>query len=57
MNCLEDSDLSSSLLRKNQSVGSTVEVWLMPPTRVRILAMSCDAWFYIPFSAGKILKQ
>ena len=57
MNCLEDSDLSSSLLRKNQFVGSAVEVCLMPPTRVSILAVSCDALFCIPFATGKILKQ
>jgi len=57
MNCLEDSDLSSSLLRKNQSVGSAVEAWLMPPTRVSTLPTSYDAWFCIPFATGKILKQ
>jgi len=57
MNCLEESDLSSSLLGKNQSVGSAVEVWLMPPTRVSTLAKSCDEWCCIPFATGRILKQ
>lgn len=46
MNCLEDSDLSSSLLRKNQSLGSAVEVWLMPPASQHFSNVLCCMVLY-----------